>query len=93
MFGIRARLVILALILVVPLMVDRVVVLENTRANQVKQATDELMKLAQHSAAAQREIISSVEALLRSAAYIQVASARTGRHCAIPPPPLPGQMP
>ncbi len=83
MFGIRARLVILALILVVPLMVDRVVVLENTRANQVKQATDELMKLAQHSAAAQREIISSVEALLRSAAYIQVASERTGRSCAI----------
>lgn len=83
LFGIRARLVILALILVVPLMVDRVFVLENTRANQFKQATDDLMKLAKHSAAAQREIISSVEALLRSAAYIQVASERTGRSCAI----------
>lgn len=73
----------LALILVVPLMMDRVFVLENTRAKQIKLAGDELMKLAQHSATAQREVISSVEAMLRSAAYIQVASDKTGRSCAI----------
>jgi len=83
LFGIRTRLVILALILVVPLMLDRVLVLENARANQFKAATDELMKLAKHSAAAQREVISSVEAMLRSTAYIQVASEQTGRSCAI----------
>lgn len=82
-FGIRARLVVLALILVVPLMVDRVLVLENTRANRVEMATGELGKLAEHSAAAQREMISSVEAMLRSAAYIQSASEATGRGCAI----------
>ena len=82
-FGIRARLVVLALILVVPLMMDRVFVLENTRANQVKLAKSDLDKLARQSAAAQREVISSVEALLRSAAYIQVAGEQTGRGCAI----------
>ncbi|MDR3486782.1 MAG: diguanylate cyclase [Bradyrhizobium sp.] len=82
-FGIRTRLVMLALILVVPLMLDRVFVLEHTRGDQVKLATDELAKLAGESATAQREIISSVEAMLRSAAYIQVASEQTGRGCAI----------
>ena len=66
-FGIRARLVVLALILVVPLMMDRVLVLENTRANRVEMATNELTKLAQQSAIAQREMISSIEAMLRSA--------------------------
>ena len=82
-FGIRARLVVLALILVVPLMVDRVLVLENTRANRVEMATSELSKLAQQSAVAQREMISSIEAMLRSAAYIQTASEPTGRSCTI----------
>jgi diguanylate cyclase (GGDEF)-like protein len=82
-FGIRARLVALALILVVPLMLDRVFVLESARTNQVKLATNELAKLARQSATAQRQIISSVEAMLRSAAYIQVASEQTGRGCAI----------
>ncbi len=82
-FGIRARLVVLALILVVPLMVDRVLVLENTRSHRVEMATAELAKLAEHSAAAQREMISSIEAMLRSAAYIQAASEKTGRSCDI----------
>nr|WP_249123471.1 MULTISPECIES: diguanylate cyclase [unclassified Bradyrhizobium] len=83
LLGIRARLVILALILVVPLMLDRVMVLENARSNQFTAATDELVKLARHNAAAQREVISSVEAMLRSTAYIHVASEQTGRSCAI----------
>ena len=82
-FGIRARLVVLALILVVPLMIDRVLVLENTRANRVEMATNELAKLAEQSAKAQREMISSIEAMLRSAAYIQSASEQTGRSCTI----------
>jgi len=82
-FGIRARLVVLALILVMPLMIDRLLVLENTRAHRVEMATGELAKLAEQSAAAQREMISSIEAMLRSAAYIQAASERTGRSCDI----------
>jgi len=82
-FGIRARLVVLTLILVMPLMIDRVLVLENTRAHRVEMATAELTKLAEQSAAAQREMISSIEAMLRSAAYIHAASQRTGRSCDI----------
>ncbi|MBN8980066.1 MAG: diguanylate cyclase [Rhizobiales bacterium] len=81
--GIRARLVLLALILVVPLMVDRVRVLENTRARQVEQAASELSELARHTADAQREIISTVQAVLKSSAYIYAAASQQGRGCAI----------
>lgn len=82
-FGIRQRLVVLSLILVVPLMLDRVMVLEHTRANQTRIATEDLTKLARQTAAAQRDVMSSVEAVLHSAAYIQVAAEQTGQSCAI----------
>lgn len=82
-FGIRQRLVVLSLILVVPLMLDRVMVLEHTRANQTRLATEDLTKLARQTAAAQRDVMSSVEAVLHSAAYIQVAAEQTGQSCAI----------
>ncbi len=83
LLGIRARLVLLALILVVPLMVDRVRVLENTRAKQVEQAASELSELARHTADSQREIISTVQAVLKSSAYIYAAASQQGRGCAI----------
>lgn len=82
-FGIRQRLVMLALILVAPLMLDRVLVLEHTRANQARLATEDLARLARQTAAAQRDVMSSVEAVLHSAAYIQVAAENTGQGCAI----------
>jgi len=81
--GIRARLVILALILVVPLMLDRVRVLEDTRARQVAQAANELSELAKHTADAQREIISTVQAVVKSSAYIYAAGSHQGRGCAV----------
>ncbi|MES2750646.1 MAG: diguanylate cyclase [Pseudomonadota bacterium] len=83
LLGIRARLVLLALILVVPLMLDRVRLLENTRAEQAAQAANELSELAQHTADAQREIISTVQAVLKSSAYIYAAASQEGRGCAI----------
>lgn len=83
LLGIRARLVVLALILVVPLMLDRVRVLEDTRAKQVVQAANELSELAKHTADAQREIISTVQAVLKSSAYIYAAASQEGRGCAI----------
>jgi diguanylate cyclase (GGDEF)-like protein len=64
-------------------MVDRVMVLENTRANQIKLATKELLELTEHSAAAQREVISSVEAMLRAAAYIHVTSEQSDHGCSV----------
>jgi diguanylate cyclase (GGDEF)-like protein len=83
LLGIRARLVILALILVVPLMMDRVWLLEASRAKQLKQIANELSELAKHTANAQREIISTVQAVLKSSAYIYATAAHEGRGCAI----------
>jgi diguanylate cyclase (GGDEF)-like protein len=81
--GIRARLALLALILVGPLMLERVRSLEDTRAKQVAAASQEFANLAQHSADAQREVISSVEAMLKSAAYIRASAGGVGKSCLI----------
>jgi diguanylate cyclase (GGDEF)-like protein len=81
--GIRARLALLALILVGPLMLERVRSLEDTRAKQVAAASQEFASLAQHSADAQREVISSVEAMLKSAAYIRASAGGVGKSCLI----------
>lgn len=81
--GIRARLILLALILVGPLMFDRIQMLEETRAKQAVQATVQLSELAQHTADAQREIIATVEAVLKSSAYIYKIAPDPGRGCAI----------
>src|ERR1700686_3967765 len=62
--GIRARLALLALILVTPLMLERARSLEDTRAKQIALASAEFASFARHSADAQREVISSVEAVL-----------------------------
>lgn len=83
LLGIRARLVLLALILVLPLMLDRVRLLEDTRSKQVAQAANQLSELARHTADAQREIISTVQAVLKSSAYIFATASQQGRGCAI----------
>jgi len=54
-FGIRGRIVLLALILVVPLMLERARTLEETRARQTSQAMAEFTTLVQHAADGQRE--------------------------------------
>ncbi|RTM13746.1 MAG: GGDEF domain-containing protein, partial [Bradyrhizobiaceae bacterium] len=64
--GLRARLALLAVILVAPLMLERIRSLEDTRARQIAQATVEFTTVARHSADAQREVISSVETILKS---------------------------
>ncbi|CAN5134746.1 diguanylate cyclase [soil metagenome] len=83
LLGIRPRLVVLALILVLPLMLDRVRLLEDTRSKQIAQSANELSELAKHTADAQREIISTVQAVLKSSAYIYSAASQQGRGCAI----------
>ncbi|AVT79168.1 diguanylate cyclase domain-containing protein [Rhodopseudomonas palustris] len=83
LLGIRARLVVLALILVCPLMLDRVRLLEETRTAQLAAMANELSTLAQRTADAEREVISSVEAVLKSAAYVHAAAAQAGRSCSI----------
>src|ERR1700716_4714201 len=82
--GIRARLALLALILVAPLMLERARSLEDTRGKQIALASQEFSNLAQHSADAQREVISSVETMLKSAAYIRASTGGITRSSDIP---------
>lgn len=82
-FDVRARLVLLALILVVPLMLDRVNILESSRANQVKAASAELARVARRGAEAQREMVMTVAGVLRTAASIYVHASSLGRPCAL----------
>jgi diguanylate cyclase (GGDEF)-like protein len=83
LLGIRARLALLALILVAPLMLERARSLEDTRAKQISHSTQEFQDIAQHSVQAQREIISSVETMMKSAAYIRASAGGVGRSCDI----------
>src|SRR5580704_3877257 len=81
LLGIRARLVLLALILVAPLTLERARSLEDTRGKQIARTTHEFQDIAQHSVQAQREIISSVETMMKSAAYIRASAGGVGRSC------------
>jgi diguanylate cyclase (GGDEF)-like protein len=92
LLGIRARLALLAVILVAPLMLERARSLEDTRIKQIAQASEEFANITQHSADTQREVISSVETMLKSAAYIR-ASGGIGRSCEILRASLPTNLP
>ena len=93
LFGIRDRLVVLVLILVVPLMLDRVRLLEQSRTRQIEAASKELTELARNTAKTQREIISTVEAVLKSSASIYASADLIGRGCDIMRASLRGDLP
>jgi len=67
--------------LIVPLMVDRVRLLENTRTERIGRAIDEVADLAQRGTEAQSEIINSTRALLQVAARAYAALAGSGQNC------------
>jgi diguanylate cyclase (GGDEF)-like protein len=81
--GIRARLILLALILVSPLMFDRVRGLEKTRTSQIELAGTELSGVARHAADVQRDIVLKVQTILKSSAYIYSAAQDATQGCAI----------
>ena len=93
LLGIRARLALLALILVAPLMLERARSLEDARAKQIAHATEEFSNIARHSAEAQSEVISSVETMLKSAAYIRASAGGVGRSCDIMRASVPVNLP
>ena len=93
LLGIRARLALLAVILVAPLMLERARSLEETRTRQLAQAAEEFSGLARHSADTQREVISSVQTVLKSAAYIRTSAGGLSRTCDILRASVPGNMP
>ena len=83
LLGVRARLALLAMIVVVPLMLDRVAVLDDTRAHQIQDINSEISELARRGAAQQNAIISTVEVLLKALAQVYVTSERQGHGCAV----------
>ena len=93
LLGIRARLALLAVILVAPLMLERARSLENNRARQIAQVSQDFANLARHSAEAQREVISSVQTVLKSAAYIRSSAGGLMRTCDILRASVPTNMP
>jgi diguanylate cyclase (GGDEF)-like protein len=93
LLGIRARLVLFALILVGPLMADRIRSLESVRTAQIETANRDFISIADHSIDAQREVFSSVEAVLKSSAYIYTSAAQMDRSCAIMRASLRDDMP
>src|ERR1700726_5297241 len=93
LLGIRARLALLAVILVAPLMLERARSLEDARAKQMAIAAEEFSNLAKHSADTQREVISSVETMLKSAAYIRASAGGISRSCDILRASLPTNLP
>lgn len=91
--GIRARLVLFALILVGPLMAERIRSLHTDRTRQIEAASQEFAGIAQHSADAQREVFASIEAVLKSSAYVYTTAAQAQRSCAIMRASLRDNMP
>ena len=83
LFGIRGRLVLVAMILVVPLMLERARSLEDARAKQIAATSNEYKTLADHTVDAQRQVISSVEAVLKSSSYIYALGTEVSRPCLV----------
>ena len=79
--SIRARLMLLALLAVVPLTLDRVRLLEASRAERTEMAASEALELAKRGAAAQIEMINSTRAVLEVVARAYITLARSGQSC------------
>ncbi len=80
LLSIRARLIVIALLAIAPLMIERVRGLERARAERAQLALSQAMDLAHGGAAAQREIVSSMRALLQvvARAYTRMPSDEAG---------------
>jgi len=79
--SIRARLMLLALLAVVPLTLDRVRLLETSRAERLDMASNEALDLAKRGANAQVEMINSTRAVLEVVARAYITIARSGQDC------------
>jgi diguanylate cyclase (GGDEF)-like protein len=91
--SIRGRLVVLALLIVVPLMVDRVRLLEASRSERIASTASEVLELTRHGAEGQREIITTVRAMLQVTARAYVAVMARGDTCNLNIRDLVGNMP
>jgi diguanylate cyclase (GGDEF)-like protein len=81
--SIRARLMALALLAVVPLMLEHMHGLELGRADHVQQAHTVALELARRGADAQRDVVYSVRALVQVLARSYVTMVAKGENCEV----------
>jgi diguanylate cyclase (GGDEF)-like protein len=79
--SIRGRLVLLALLIVVPLMVDRVRLVEASRNERIALTASEVLELTRRGAEGQREIITTVRSMLQVTARAYVTMQAGGDGC------------
>ena len=79
--SIRARLLLLALIAVVPLMLDRVRLLENSRTEKLEAAQTEAVELVKRGAESHAEVINSARSLLQVVSRTYAAAQNDGKGC------------
>jgi diguanylate cyclase (GGDEF)-like protein len=68
--SIRARLLVLALLAIAPLMIERVHGLESARVGRTERANADVIDLARRGVEAQREVISSTRAILQIVSHV-----------------------
>src|SRR5215475_9719635 len=91
--SIRGRLVLLALLIVVPLMVDRVRLLEASRSERIASTATEVLDLTRRGAEGQREIITTVRNMLQVTARAYVVMLARGESCNLSVRDSVGNMP
>jgi diguanylate cyclase (GGDEF)-like protein len=91
--SIRARLVVLALLIVVPLTLDRVRLLEGSRSERIESAVHDLLGLARRGIDGQREIVTSARALLQVVARAYLSTLASGKFCSVYLADLTGNIP
>lgn len=79
--SVRARLIALALLIIVPLMFDRVSVLEHSRTQKIEQLRNEVSSLAQEGAERQSEVIANVGSFIEATTKFYAAMTRRGASC------------
>src|SRR5262249_57970137 len=80
--SIRARLMLLALLAIVPLTLDRVRLLEATRTERIDLAAGEALDLTRRGATAQIEMINATRAVLEVVARAYITLVHSGQDCA-----------
>jgi len=91
--SIRARLMALAAIVLVPLMADRIRAIETDRTERTNTANQQVLTLVRQAVEAHREIIISARAFLHSAARTYATTATTRESCDRFLADLAGQVP
>src|ERR1051326_2104385 len=81
LLSIRARLIVLALLAVAPLMFERIHAIEEARGERTARAHAQVIELARRGAEAQHEIILSVRALLQIVARVYARTPLEASDC------------